>query len=112
LTPGMQTYPGDPAVTCSPALRIETDGVSVAHWGLGSHAGTHVDAPAHVVEGGRTLDEVGLDELCGEAIVLRAEVGEGLSYGLADLEARGTLPTRLPPVVVIDTGWAAHFGTE
>ena len=112
ITSGMQTYPGDPSVTCTPALRIATDGVSVGHWGLGSHTGTHVDAPAHVIDGGRTLAEVGLHELCGEAIVLRVEVSEGAAYGLAELEAGGQLPARLPPIVVIDTGWASCFGTE
>ncbi len=112
ITSGMQTYPGDPSVTCTPALRIETDGVSVGRWGLGSHTGTHVDAPAHVIEGGRTLAEVDLQELCGEAIVLRVEVGEGTPYGLPELGANGALPARLPPIVIIDTGWAACFGTE
>jgi len=112
ITSGMQTYPGDPSVTCTPALRIATDGVSVGHWGLGSHTGTHVDAPAHVIEGGRTLAEVALHELCGEAIVLRVEVGEGSPYGLAELEAAVRLPARLSPIVVIDTGWASYFGTD
>src|SRR5699024_6053654 len=112
ITSGMQTYRGAPSVTCTPALRIATDGVSVGHWGLGSHTGTHVDAPAHVIEGGRTLAEVALHELCGEAIVLRVEVGEGSPYGLAELEAAVRLPARLSPIVVIDTGWASYFGTE
>lgn len=31
---------------------------------------------------------------------------------LDELEGRGSLPERLPRIVLIDTGWAAQFGTE
>lgn len=108
----MQTYPGDPEVTCSTALSIERDGVAVTALRLGSHTGTHVDAPAHLIAGGRTLAAIHLDELCGEAIVLAAPgLSDRSRYGLAELEASAPLPTSLPPIVIIDTGWARHFGT-
>ncbi len=108
----MMTYPGDPAVAVAPALRIPTDGVEVARLTLGSHSGTHVDAPAHTIAGGRTMADVDLHELFGEAAVLRApHAGEGEPYGLDDLEFDGSsVPDRLPPIVLIDTGWAQEFG--
>lgn len=34
------------------------------------HGFTHVDAPCHMVRGSLTLDECGLDQLCGEAAVV------------------------------------------
>ena len=106
ITTGMQVYPGDPAVTLAPALRLATDGVDVTALHLGSHTGTHVDAPAHTVAGGRTTGRIGLDELVGEALVIRAgPLAPGATYTLPDL------PDRVPPIVIIDTGWARHFGT-
>ncbi|MEZ5343058.1 MAG: cyclase family protein [Acidimicrobiales bacterium] len=30
---------------------------------LGLHTGTHIDAPGHFIEGGRTVDELRADEL-------------------------------------------------
>lgn len=113
ITAGMQTYPGDPEVTCSTALSIERDGVAVSAVCLGSHTGTHIDAPAHVIAGGRTLAEIHLGELCGEAIVLRVPgLSDRSRYGLAELEASELLPSSVPPIVIIDTGWARHFGSE
>lgn len=106
---GMTVYPGDPAVTVGPALTLDSDGVAVTLLGLGSHTGTHVDAPAHTVPGGRTLADVRLDDLVGDAIVLRvanARAGEPVRW--ADLAA----PDPLPPIVIIDTGWAQWFGEE
>lgn len=107
---GMTVYPGDPAVSSEEALTLPRDGVAVTSWHLGSHAGTHVDAPAHTVAGGRTMAEVTLDELIGEALLVRVPgLHEGQRYGLAELEAVGPLPDTVPSIVLIDTGWAARF---
>jgi len=116
---GMQVYPGDPGVELAPALELERDGAAVTALHLGSHTGTHVDAPAHTVAGGRTMDLVALDELVGEALVLhvpgladRATIGIDDLSGLGELGELGELPDQVPSIVIIDTGWARHFGTE
>ena len=110
----MPVYPGDPSVHLRAALTLGHDGVDVAEIRMGSHTGTHVDAPSHTVAGGRTMADVRLDELLGEALVAaRARPG-----GRGDLRlgaARGggrPLPHSLPPIVIIDTGWARWFGDE
>ena len=36
---------------------------------MGSHTGTHVDAPYHFIDGGPRLGEVALDRMVGEALV-------------------------------------------
>jgi kynurenine formamidase len=110
LRTGMQVYPGDPSVQLSPALELERDGAAVTSLHLGSHTGTHVDAPAHTVAGGRTMDLVALEELVGDALLIRVPgLADGATIGVDDL---GDLPERVPSIVVVDTGWARHFGTE
>jgi len=37
---------------------------------LGSHSGTHMDAPAHFIEEGNTIESLNLDILCGVAKVI------------------------------------------
>jgi arylformamidase len=37
---------------------------------MGTHLGTHVDPPAHYLEGGAAVDEIPLDTLIGPCIVL------------------------------------------
>lgn len=106
IVDGMLVYPGDPAVHVSPALTLDADGVAVTSLRMGSHTGTHIDAPSHTVTGGRTLGAVSLNELVGDALVLRVP---GLAPGA--LYSLPSLPDSVPPIVAIDTGWAQWFGT-
>ncbi|WP_249894649.1 cyclase family protein [Erwinia sp. PK3-005] len=32
---------------------------------LGDHCGTHVDAPAHFIDGGRTIEQIDVQQLTG-----------------------------------------------
>ena len=73
IVDGMMVYPGDPGVHLGPALELDRDGAAVTSVRMGSHTGTHVDAPAHTVAGGRTMDAVRLDELVGDALVIRVD---------------------------------------
>jgi kynurenine formamidase len=110
ITDGMQVYPGDPAVHLHAALTLARDGVAVTGLSIGSHTGTHIDAPSHSVAGARTLADVSLDELLGDALVLSLPgLREREVYGWDRLV--GSVPARLPPIVVLDTGWARWFGT-
>ena len=107
LTTGMPVFPGDPSVTITPALSVAEDGVAVAHLSLGSHSGTHLDAPSHSIEGGRTVDQIPLELLQGDALVLQLRVPANHRITLADLPT--PLPERLPQIVCIATGWDRFF---
>src|SRR5690606_40891197 len=72
LVTGMPVYPGDPGVRITPALELGEHGVAVTRLDLGSHAGTHLDAPSHSIAGGRSVDEIPLGLLVGPARILRA----------------------------------------
>lgn len=67
----LPAYLGDPRPGLSPWLRrsagAEFD-VSVLR--IGTHTGTHVDAPAHCIDGDTGVDALPLDALCGPAFVL------------------------------------------
>ena len=65
---GMTVYPDDPSVCVEPHAAYDEDGYRVSAIQLGSHTGTHVDAPSHILEEGRTLDTYSLDQFTFEAI--------------------------------------------
>jgi kynurenine formamidase len=114
IATGMQVYPGDPSVLIEPALVLARDGVDVAALHLGSHTGTHMDAPSHCIAGGRTTGQIGLRELVADALVVHlGRLAPRATYGITEIGAAldGGLPDRLPPIVVLDTGWAARFGS-
>jgi arylformamidase len=69
---GMPIYEGDPAVEIaawSALTKGNSANVSFLHFG--AHTGTHVDAPAHFIEGARKIDALPLDVLIGPARVVR-----------------------------------------
>lgn len=108
---GMPVFPGDPEVQIGHALTVESDTVAVSALALGSHSGTHIDAPAHTVEGGATIDAFALADLIGEAAHLRVRRPADLArVDAAAVES--PLPDRLPSLVVVTAGWDEHFGSE
>lgn len=111
ISAGMQVFPGDPEVAFAPALTLSEDGVSVVALHLGSHSGTHIDAPSHSVDGGRTVSDISVDELSGEAVILHltgAAPGEEITFSrIAD-----QIPDAVPPIVVLATGWDRMIGSD
>jgi arylformamidase len=71
IRPGMLVYPGDPPVRLERVASIE-DGAqaNVSMLALSVHAGTHVDAPAHYLDGAGTVDALPLGALIGPAHVV------------------------------------------
>lgn len=81
LEEGMPGFPGYPGYETSQLQTIESDGKVSHHVSMNTHQGTHVDAPAHFIEGGATIDELSLETLCGPARVvdLREHQGEQIT---------------------------------
>ena len=64
-------FPGDPQFTSEPFfLRSKGDPFDLALLHMHTHLGTHVDPPAHYLDGGATVDQVPLETLIGPGIVL------------------------------------------
>lgn len=67
----LPTWPGDPAVEISDWRSLSAgDGANVSNLNLSAHTGTHVDAPAHFIEGAAKIESLRLDVLIGEAQVV------------------------------------------
>jgi len=71
LTPGMPVYPGNAEFEMVPVHRI-ADGHTSNHsrLAMGTHCGTHVDAPLHFFDGEPGIDQLPLDLLVGRARVI------------------------------------------
>ncbi|WP_435128920.1 cyclase family protein [Halobaculum sp. D14] len=108
---GMSTYPGDPPVGVTPHATMESDGYRVSSLRLGTHTGTHVDAPAHTEPDGATLDEF-------EPAAFRFDAA---LVDVTDVGAREAIqPSAVPSeddcadadLLVFRTGWGRHWGTD
>jgi len=65
-----EVYPGDPAPKKSILNSIENgDDYNLSAFSMCAHNGTHIDAPFHFLEDGKTVDEVPLEAFVGMAYV-------------------------------------------
>ena len=63
LSGDIPVYPGDPPVIIEPALLIDKgDSSNVFRLFLSTHAGTHIDAPRHMLSHGVTVDHLCLSQ--------------------------------------------------
>ncbi|HTJ21027.1 MAG TPA: cyclase family protein [Gemmatimonadaceae bacterium] len=68
---GGLVYPGNPEIRITPQQEIAKGGSSnVSSLAFGSHTGTHVDAPKHMIDDGMTIDQLALDVLMGPAMLV------------------------------------------
>lgn len=108
LDDDVTVYPGDPAVESTPAATHESDGYRVTEVRLGSHAGTHLDAPSHTEPDGRNLDEFEIDRFAFDArLVDCSERDAREAVEAEDLPAEADAG-----LLVIRTGWSDHWGTD
>jgi arylformamidase len=88
VSPGMLHYGRRPEKTMVESIARGDPG-DVSRWLIGSHTGTHVDAPAHFSSGGATIDQLPLELLVGPARVLDLTDVPGAEIGADDLVAAG-----------------------
>ena len=69
---GMMTWPSDPPVKVSAVKAVAKGGSSnVSLLEMGSHTGTHIDAPRHFIEQGATVDRLSVADMLGRVRVVR-----------------------------------------
>jgi kynurenine formamidase len=77
---------------------------------MGSHTGTHVDAPMHFISTGNSgVDKVPLEKLTGEAIILDVSektIGEGITNVDLDIYSKIVKPD---DIVLLYTGTSDHW---
>jgi len=101
------TYPGDPVPRFCAAHTIANHGFNIARMEMGSHCGTHCDAPYHFVEDGARIDELPLDMFVGTGVVIDVR-GRGRRITTDDLGPR--LDAVGPgTIVLLQTGWSTHL---
>jgi arylformamidase len=65
----LAVWPGDAAVKCE-----KTSGnIQVSNWTIGSHVGTHIDAPKHLEQFSESTDDIPLEWINGKCRVLEID---------------------------------------
>ncbi|WP_138004879.1 cyclase family protein [Halalkalirubrum salinum] len=114
LRSDMVVYPGTPPVSIEPAATVTEDGFRTTAIKLDSHTGTHMDAPAHMVDNGRTLDTYPPETFRFEAAIVdcrplddREPIARSMLADRAAADNRSNLD-----MVILRTGWEAYWGDD
>ncbi len=112
----MTIFAFDPAIHIDLEYTVAEDFFRVEDIDLGSHAGTHLDAPSHFIEGGRSVDELRADEFVWPVYKMDVR-GMDFEDGLvtkSDIVKYENRNGRITPgsLVVLQTGAEEFWGAE
>lgn len=110
---GMQTFaaPWHPYVEITQLGRHGIENRETRKIVLGTHTGTHIDAPRHFIPGGETVDMISLDHLNGPATVVDlSDVGARTEVGVRELQAR--IAGRPVERLLVRFDWDLHLNSS
>lgn len=109
---GMSVYPGTEGPKLRMANSYEKDGFKETLLTMYSHTGTHMDAPSHLYEQGRNLDEFSVSRFVGSAVVIDClGLREGDKIGMSHIE-RQREEAEKADFLLFCTGWDKYWGSE
>ena len=113
ITSNMPVYPGDPEVSLERHLCVSRGhGVNVRSVRLGTHSGTHVDAPNHLRDEWPRLDEVPLERFVGAPVVVDLR-GLGPDEPITARRLSAALSgANVGDVLLLHTGWSRFWGDD
>lgn len=105
----MPVFPGMSCPTLEKPFMVKSNGYAETLITFLSHTGTHIDAPAHMVEYGKTLDSYDVDSFIGNAIVLDVQGKKEI-----DLEMVQSIEHQIRDIdfVLFFTGWSKLWGRK
>ncbi len=96
-------YPGDAVIKITTIDTVEKSGYLGHGLSFGTHIGTHIDAPAHMISGGKTLDKFGVEAFVGRGCYIFLEKGQ------FTLEAIQKAEIKPGDIVIFDTQSSYNF---
>ena len=110
ISADMPVYPGTEPPIFETGCSIEDTGFLEKKITLYSHTGTHIDAPAHLINGHKTLDRLPVDRFYGKALVINYQDRKQTIE--MDVLKPHENNIRAIDFLLIHTGWDHHWGTE
>ncbi|MBN2399887.1 MAG: cyclase family protein [Candidatus Aminicenantes bacterium] len=109
ISPAMPYFPGTEAPVFFKPFTLASHGFAEQRITMLTHSGTHMDAPAHLLEAGPTLEQLGLPHFVGAAAVLDVSCVAGHIITKDDLlRFRRLLNGK--NFALLHTAWSKHWG--
>ena len=111
ISEDMPVYPGGLSPHLAEGASFEADGFRETLLSLPSHTGTHIDAPAHLLKDGKTLDRFPPEQFFGSALVIDCtRQAPGTSIALSCRDGVRQLADAAD-FLLFYTGWNKKWGT-
>lgn len=107
----MNVFPGDPLPEVVPIAEIIKDGYRTKLISFCSHTGTHIDAPAHMIADGATLDELPCEMFFGTGIIADVSARVGQIIEFTDLGISEDV-IRTADFLILYTGYGEKWQSE
>lgn len=101
----MPAYPGDPAPELRQIADIRKKGCTDYQIKTGMHVGTHMDAPLHMIEGGKFLSEMSVENFFGEGVLIDAR-----NQPAVDEKILRRHVVKKGNIILVVTGFSKKFG--
>lgn len=114
LEHGQLNFPFDPKISVLVHNTVSSIGYNMTQVSLASHQGTHLDAPFHFYDEGKTIDQMRLDQFYGPAHLVDLAPGGALAPSTPlTVEMFEPHAAKFTPgaKVIYRTGWDQQFGT-
>jgi len=108
---GMPIYPGTEPPVIDVPCTVESHGFYERKLSFFSHTGTHLDAPAHMLAHGPTLDRMPVETFIGSAFVVQLPMKKRSTIELADLRSYENL-FKSCDFFLLSTGWSKYWGQD
>jgi arylformamidase len=107
----MPVFPGTKPPVFNRKYTMEEYGFRETEISMFSHTGTHIDAPAHMLTDGPTLDELEVEQFIGRAIILDFS---NLSQKVIELKDIVIYEEKIKKAdfIIIKTGWDKYWGSK
>lgn len=100
----MPVYPGDPIPELVQIADLHKEGYTDYQIKTGMHVGTHVDAPLHMLEGGKRLSDIAVEKFIGKGCLIDARGASVISVDF--LEKSGA---KQDDIVLVMTGFSEKY---
>ncbi len=112
ITNDMTIFPGGKQPENQVICNVKEDGYKVTQININSHNGTHMDAPAHVLENGITLDKLDVINFVGMAALIDcSDLDEGNIIEYDYIEKNKEIIEKAE-FIVFKTNWSKYWNTE
>lgn len=114
LEHGQLNFPWDPKISVVTHNTVSSIGYNITQISMSTHQGTHLDAPFHFYDAGKTVDQMRLEQFYGQTTLIDLAPGRALAAKTPlTVEMFAAHADKFKPgaKIIYRTGWDRQFGT-